>query len=233
MIVLGQLCLLIAFVGSGHAAFACFAGWRSGHHGVRTSGLWAAAVALGALTATTAVLATALVTRDFRFQYVMEYSDQHLPWHYALSALWVGQAGSLLVWAWLLAVLATIFRFWPGRQPDALREPAFALLMAYLCFLLAVMVFGADPLQASLSPLGSGSGLSPALQHPAMLVHPPIVFLGYAAWGVPCALALAALMGGPGIAGGRKGTGTFFGPGTVPIFVRRKWDCPLKPGAEK
>jgi cytochrome c-type biogenesis protein CcmF len=133
----------------------------------------------------------------------------------------------------LLAVLATIFRFWPGRQPDALREPAFALLMAYLCFLLAVMVFGADPLQASLSPLGSGSGLSPALQHPAMLVHPPIVFLGYAAWGVPCALALAALMGGPGIAGGRKGTGTFFGPGTVPIFVRRKWDCPPQPEGRK
>ncbi len=200
MIVLGELCLLVAFVGSGHAALACFAGWRTGHQGLRTSGLWAAAVALGALTAATGVLAAALLTGDFRFQYVMEYSDRHLPWHYALSALWVGQAGSLLVWAWLLAVLAAIFRFWPGRQPDPPREPAFALLMAYLCFLLAVMVFGADPMQASLSPAGSGSGLSPALQHPAMLVHPPIVLLGYAAWAVPFALALAALVVGPAAA---------------------------------
>ena len=57
------------------------------------------------------MLACALVTKDFRFEYVTEYSDPLLPWHYSLSALWVGQAGSLLVWGWFVAVLAVIFRF--------------------------------------------------------------------------------------------------------------------------
>ena len=68
--------------------------------------------------------------------------------------------------------------------------------MAYLCFLVAIMVFAADPMQPSLVARNTGDGLSPLLQHPAMLVHPPIVFLGYAAWAVPFALAVAALFSG-------------------------------------
>ena len=68
--------------------------------------------------------------------------------------------------------------------------------MAYAFFLVAMMVFAADPMQPSLTTCTAGDGLSPLLQHPAMLVHPPIVLLGYAAWGVPLALALAALLSG-------------------------------------
>jgi len=158
------------------------------------------------------ILAWALVCKDLSFAYVAQYSSQQLPWHYSLSALWVGQAGSLLLWAWLLGVLALLFRGWPfsrgpvcpraenasGRNATtgALREPAFGVLMAYLCFLTAVMVFAADPLEASLSPVREGSGLSPLLQHPAMLIHPPVVFLGYALWTVPFALATVALGSG-------------------------------------
>ena len=197
MTTLGQFCLLIALVGSGYAAFACLVGWRSGHRAIRVGGLvaaWTAVLAL--ITATTVVLAWALLTGDFRFEYVVRYSDRSLPWHYCLSALWVGQAGSLLVWAWFLAVLAMIFRFWPSRESSELRAPAFGVLMAYLFFLTAVMVFSADPMQPSLTVPTRGDGLAPLLQHPAMLFHPPIVFLGYAAWGVPFALAVAALLSG-------------------------------------
>ncbi len=66
--------------------------------------------------------------------------------------------------------------------------------MAYCGFLTATMVFAADPMEANIAPGEEGAGLSPLLQHPAMLIHPPIVFLGYAAWAVPCALAIAALL---------------------------------------
>jgi cytochrome c-type biogenesis protein CcmF len=68
--------------------------------------------------------------------------------------------------------------------------------MAYQCFLAAVMVFGADPMQPSLAVPQEGAGLSPLLQHPAMVLHPPLVFLGYAGCAIPFALALAALMSG-------------------------------------
>ena len=58
------------------------------------------------------------------------------------------------------------------------------------------MVFGADPMQPSLSTPTEGAGMSPSLQHPVMLIHPPVVFLGYAIWAVPFALALSALLTG-------------------------------------
>ena len=115
------------------------------------------------------------------------------PLHHALLALWVGQAGSLLLWAWFAALLFLLFGYWPRQDDRTLRDHAFGIAMAYLCFLVAVMVFAADPVEQSISQPREGVGLSPLLQHPAMLVHPPIVFLGYALWTVPFALVLAAL----------------------------------------
>ncbi len=190
---LGQLCLLIALVGSGYAAFACVMGRHSGRRAIARSGDAVAVAAVLALTAVTAVLAWALAAKDFRFAYVAEYSSRLLPWHYSLSALWVGQAGSLLVWAWFLGAVALAYRFWPRRYQSQHRAHTFGVLMAYLCFLSAIMVFGADPMEPSLGAPREGAGLSPSLQHPAMLVHPPIVLLGYAGWALPFALAVAAL----------------------------------------
>jgi cytochrome c-type biogenesis protein CcmF len=146
------------------------------------------------LTMVMVILAAALLTRDFRFAYVAEYSSRSLPWHYALSALWVGQAGSLLLWAWLLNGMALIFRFWPWQAKHALRDSALGIVMGYLCYLLLVMVFAADPMAPMHSIPREGGGLSPLLQHPSMLFHPPIVFAGYAAWTFPFALAVAALL---------------------------------------
>ena len=192
----GQLGLLVAMVGSGYAAFACVVGWSAGHRVIGRSGTLAAATAVAALTAVTGILTWALLAKDFGFAYVTQYSSRLLPWHYALSVLWVGQAGSLLLWAWLLGLLALAFRFWPRSRPSQLQEPAFGILMAYLCFLVAVMVFGADPMQRSLGTVRDGAGLSPLLQHPVMLLHPPVVFLGYAGWAIPFALAVVAVASG-------------------------------------
>jgi cytochrome c-type biogenesis protein CcmF len=192
----GQLCLLTALICSGYAAFAAIVGAQSGSRGLVQSAIAAALTAIVSLTVVVALLAYALVQKDFRFEYVTEYSDPLLPWHYSLSALWVGQAGSLLVWGWFVSALAILFRLTSRRGPQDLREVAFGVQMTYLAFLLAIMIFAADPMAPSLVPGAKGEGLSPLLQHPAMLIHPPIVFLGYAAWGVPFALAAAALMTG-------------------------------------
>lgn len=193
MRMMGQICLLAAFVGVGYAAFACVLGARWQRRTLLRTGHASAVGGMFALTVVMAVLFWALLVKDFSFNYVAQYSSQQLPWHYSLSALWVGQAGSLLLWAWMLGLLALTFRFWPWKQRSALRDPAFGLLMGYCGFLTATMVFAADPMEANIAPGEEGAGLSPLLQHPAMLIHPPIVFLGYAAWAVPCALAIAAL----------------------------------------
>jgi cytochrome c-type biogenesis protein CcmF len=192
----GQLCLLAAFVASGYSAFTCFAGWQRRHSIWQRAGTVAGIVGFLALTLVSAILAESLLLKDFRFAYVAQYASRGLPWHYALSAFWVGQAGSLLFWAWSVGLLAMLYRFWPRHTPSLLREPAFAILMAYQCFLVAIMVFGADPMQPSLAVPREGGGLSPLLQHPAMLLHPPVVFLGYAGCAIPFALAFAALLSG-------------------------------------
>lgn len=193
---LGELCLLGALVAFGYAAFASLVGYWRGHRGVSRSGDVSAVAGVAALSGVTGVLAWALLTKDFGLAYVAQYSNRLLPWHYSLSALWVGQAGSLLTWAWFSGVLAIAYRFWPRRPSSPLRQPALGVLMAYLCLLVAIMVFGADPMDPSLETPTDGAGLSPLLQHPAMLIHPPIVLLGYAGWVIPFALAVAALAGG-------------------------------------
>lgn len=202
MLILGQFCLLVAFVAAGFSACASWLGWHFDH---RSLGKWAVRTALACLlllTLVMLVLTHALITNDFRFAYVAKYSSQLLPWHYSLSALWVGQSGSLLLWAWMLNLLAMAFWCLPSwsadssKSADSLRLPAFGLLMAFACFLVTTMVFAANPVAAVAVPTHDGNGLSPLLQHPTMLTHPPIVFLGYAAWAIPCALALAALMTG-------------------------------------
>ena len=192
----GQLGLLATFVFSGYAAIACILGWRANQRAVQRSGLAAGVAGLFALSVSMAALLYGLLVKDFRFAYVAEYASRQLPWHYTLSAMWVGQAGSLLLWSWFSVALAVAFRLWPRRRCSSLREPAFGLIMGFCCFLTAVMLFAADPLAPSLAPPGEGAGLSPILQHPAMLIHPPVVFLAYAAWSIPCALALTALATG-------------------------------------
>jgi cytochrome c-type biogenesis protein CcmF len=196
MRILGEICLLIAFVASGFAAFASLFGGQARHVNLIRTGCFAAVIAFIALTGSLGVLAAALVTKDFAFDYVTRYTNQLLAGHYSLSALWVGQSGSLLLWCWITAAMSFVFRFSHRVADNRLEDVAFGIIMGFVCFLLAIMVFAADPMKASLSEFRDGAGLSPLLQHPAMMIHPPVVFAGYAAWTMPFALAIAALITG-------------------------------------
>ena len=95
----------------------------------------------------------------------------------------------------MTVLLAMIFRFVRRSTTTRLQVLAFGIVMGYVCFLSAVMVFAADPMKPSIVAARDGAGLSPLLQHPAMMIHPPIIFAGYAAWTMPCALALSAHLG--------------------------------------
>ncbi len=118
MMMMGQICLLAAFVAVGYAAFACVLGARWERRTLLRTGLASAVGGMFALTVVMAVLVWALLVKDFSFNYVAQYSSRLLPWHYSLSALWVGQAGSLLLWTWMLGLLALVFRFWPWKQRE-------------------------------------------------------------------------------------------------------------------
>lgn len=188
----GQFCLLAALVSSGYAAFVHTA-FRGRAGGLRRAGTVCGLAAVACLTAVVAILGWALYRRDFSYDYVAHYSSRLLPWQFSISALWVGQAGSLLLWAWFLGAVAVALRLAPAAD-GRVRDTAFGIVLGHLAFLVAVLVFAADPMKPSLSPPAEGLGLSPLLQHPSMLVHPPVIFLAYALWAAPFALAVAALI---------------------------------------
>lgn len=188
---LGETCLLISLVATGYAAVLSM--WRgTASRAAQRLISFATAIGFASLTVTITVLCWALITRDFHFEYVAQYANRLLPWQYCFSALWVGQAGSLLLWAWMTVLLAVVLRLVPTSDCE-IRDTAFGLVMANVCFLVVVMVFAADPMAANAIASEEGGGLSPLLQHPSMLIHPPVVFLAYALWTVPGALAIAAL----------------------------------------
>lgn len=193
MRVVGQLALLTAFVTAGYGAFAAIAGSCVDRVDLRRQGQWLAWITVALLSAVIAILAHALVVKDFSFDYVAQSSSRLLPWHYSLSSLWVGQAGSLLLWAWILAILTLLFHAQTRAGSGTVRSTTLGILLGCVDFLLAILVIAADPMKASVLERHEGAGLSPLLQHPAMLIHPPVVFAGYAAWAVPFAILIAAL----------------------------------------
>src|ERR671911_1931856 len=118
MRVLGEICLLVSLVSTGYAAFVSVTRAGNAHRFSQRIAVCAAFLGLAALSTCMVVLAVALVGRDFRFEYVVQYASRLLPWRYCLSALWVGQAGSLLLWAWMMGVLAVLVRITPSTNVE-------------------------------------------------------------------------------------------------------------------
>lgn len=150
------------------------------------------------LTVASGVMVAALLGDDFTLRYVAEHSERAMPVGYKLAAFWGGQQGSVLLWAWaaaLMSIAATWRRWGGGVKEFAGRMGALAVVWGFLA---AVMLFApdADPFAPAPAGLADGQGLNPLLQNPAMVAHPPILFLGYAACTVPFALLAGALLAG-------------------------------------
>ncbi len=154
----------------------------------------------GLITASSAMLMIAEVNSDFRLEYVTHYTEKALPFGYKLAAFWAGQEGSLLLWAWFLAVLSVIAVFL--HRADA-RERAFTTaVLAVICgFFAALILFAANPFKLAAVVAADGHGMNPMLQDPGMIAHPPMLFLGYAGFAVPFALMVGALLTGRDDAG--------------------------------
>jgi cytochrome c-type biogenesis protein CcmF len=139
-------------------------------------------------------LVWAAFTDDYSVAYILHHTNRALPVAYKFSALWSGQEGSLLLWAWLLTGYGFVLRL---RHKVDVRLSAYAstILAGVQVFFLLLLNFAALPFTLQPGPLAQdGFGLNPLLQYPEMVIHPPMLYLGYVGFSVPFAFALGALM---------------------------------------
>ena len=139
-------------------------------------------------------LVWAAFTNDYSVSYILHHTNRELATAYKFSALWSGQEGSLLLWSWLLATYGFVLRL---RHKVDVRLSAFAstILASVQVFFLLLLNFAAPPFAIEPGPLAlNGFGLNPLLQYPEMVIHPPMLYLGYVGFTVPFAFALGALM---------------------------------------
>src|ERR1700677_4469768 len=153
-----------------------------------------------AVTAAAFALIYSVFVNDFSITYILEHSNRALPIPYKFAALWSGQEGSLLLWAWLLGTYGFVLRL-THKTDVKLYSYAGTILSGVQVFFLSVLVFAAPPFAllpgyaAGVTPIpADGNGLNPLLQYPEMVIHPPMLYLGYVGFSVPFAFALGALM---------------------------------------
>jgi len=134
-------------------------------------------------------------TNDYSVDYILHHTNRALNSTYKFAALWSGQEGSLVLWAWLLSAYGFVLRL-RHKVDITLSAYASTILAAIQIFFLLLLVFAAPPfaiVPGGVAP-ADGFGLNPLLQYPEMIIHPPMLYLGYVGFSVPFAFALGALM---------------------------------------
>ena len=196
MIVLGRLALVFALVFSLGAVLFIALGVRQRSRDLMRNGYVAVYAFFFSVVVASAVLLAAFVNRDFSFGYVAENSDPSLSLFYRIAGFWAGQQGSFLFWLLLLAVVTVIIAARNVEKLDRLTVSAVGVLSAVSAFFALLMnVDHASSWPFYSAEAGASTmGLNPLLLHPAMVLHPPALFLGYAGLAVPFAFAVAALL---------------------------------------
>ncbi|MBF8265604.1 MAG: cytochrome c assembly protein [Dehalococcoidia bacterium] len=190
---LGSFSIILALVISLYAALMAFVGGRRGSLELVASARNAIFSVLGLLSLASFALAYAFITRDFSVEYVALYSSRDMSLTYTLAAFWAGSEGSLLFWAFTLAIFAGILAFHNRRLENPLIPYVFAVVMATEAFFLLLMSFITNPFVTIPFPPSNGRGLNPLLENMGMIIHPPTLLLGYMAFTIPFAFAIAAL----------------------------------------
>ena len=193
---LGASALVAALAAALFALGASTWGVRRRHPGAVASGRRALYAAAALLTLAMATLAASLLRDDFSLVYVASVSSRDMETAFKWAALWSGQPGSLLLWAWLLSLsLAGVARHLARALPWA-RGHAQAVCGAVLAAFLVPLVFLASPFEVAAVTPPDGVGLNPLLVDPAMLIHPPLLLAGLTSTAAPFAVGSAALLAG-------------------------------------
>jgi cytochrome c-type biogenesis protein CcmF len=148
------------------------------------------------LVASLGVVAAFLGDR-FEYWYVASYSNRELELFYKITGLWAGQRGSLLFWALLLGLFSSIAVFSNRRKNREFMPYVAGVLQTILAFFVLVLLFAeVNPFERLDFIPANGQGLNPQLQNYWMTIHPPTLYLGFTAFTVPFAFAVAALLSG-------------------------------------
>jgi cytochrome c-type biogenesis protein CcmF len=194
---IGSFALLIAlglsaysFVAGFLALFGRDAAWARLGETARRAGI----ATFAAVLLASVVLVMAAFNNDFSIAYIFHHSNRDLPAAYKFAVLWSGQEGSLLFWSLLLAGYGFVLRLRYKTDPR-LFAYASVVIAAVQVFFLLVLNISASPFAIMQGGIpAEGTGLNPLLQYPEMVIHPPMLYLGYVGFTVPFAFALGALI---------------------------------------
>jgi cytochrome c-type biogenesis protein CcmF len=207
--------LLVSFVVTVYSGIAAFYGVRSKSSALVESARRAQLLTFPLITISSITLIYLLVNNHFEVSFVYEVTSRSMPTYLKVTAWWGGQAGSLVFWSWLLAVFtsAVTLRKW---DRDAEFLPWVIVISSItLTFFLGMIVVFENPFtrfwlsngevvpsmfrpsaNATVFTPNDGQGLNPLLRHPGMIIHPPMLYLGFVAYVIPYAFAMAALITG-------------------------------------
>lgn len=210
---LGYGTLVIAFILSCYGVIAAIYGE------IKKKPAWVESARLSMLltfpliTISTISLVYALSTGHYEVEYVAKVTSNSMPVYLRITALWGGQAGSLLFWSWLLSGFATAVTLRKWDRDKEFLPWVIVVLLITLIFFLSLTIFFENPfvrfwqlptgeiVTAQGAPDGArlflqrdGRGLNPLLRHPGMIIHPPMLYLGFVSFVIPFAFAIAALI---------------------------------------
>ncbi len=141
-------------------------------------------------------LGYAFAEKDFSVLYVAATSNSQLPLHYRLAAIWGAHEGSLLLWMFILSIWMVAVSFFSTRLPEAMLARILGVMglvsVGFLLFMLTV----SNPFERLIPAALDGRDLNPLLQDPGMVIHPPMLYMGYVGFSVAFSFAIAALLGG-------------------------------------
>ncbi|MGD0965014.1 MAG: heme lyase CcmF/NrfE family subunit [Candidatus Acidiferrales bacterium] len=205
MDIFGSFALLLALLAAVYALVGGIVGIATRRAVLTKSARNAGMAVFGLVTLAVAALEYFFFTDNFTMAYVAEHSNRALPLFYKFAALWSGQEGSLLFWSWLLSIYAFSALFLNRKKHPELMPYVGVVLAGVQTFFLTLNNFVATPFSVlasansngvfHLARVAEGSGLNPLLQYPEMVIHPPMLYLGYTGFTIPFAFALAALLG--------------------------------------
>ena len=193
---LGQIALILALLVAALQALLPLLGARRGIAPLMALARPAAFLQLALVGLAFAILTHGFVVQDFSLRYVAENSNSLLPMVYRYTAVWGAHEGSLLLWALILALWTAAVAQFSKALPRPVVARVLGVMGVVAIGFLAFLIFTSNPFERLLPAAAEGRDLNPLLQDPGMIIHPPMLYLGYVGFSVPFAFAIAALLEG-------------------------------------
>jgi cytochrome c-type biogenesis protein CcmF len=206
--------LAVSFIVTLYSVFAAIYGERTKNPAMVESARRAMLLTWPLLTLTAGILIFLLVNNHYEVQFVYEVTSRSMPTYLKVTAWWGGQSGSLLFWSWLMSAFASLVTLRKWDRDREFLPWVIVVACVTMAFFIGMNLFFENPFaqlyqtfegisahtfqpaQSVLYTPPDGRGLNPLLRHPGMVIHPPMLYLGFVSFVIPYAFAIAALITG-------------------------------------